>query len=131
MKLDLAEDVAELDVLLSEVEKLDEGSGTPLPTTRSFRIKDEAKSLAHWHKPPPLGFNQKGKPIMIIYENPRYIYGDKDTWDNVNSGDTVIITRDPLIAADGSNPGPWYTIANKRGKNGEILYIDSRDGVIV
>lgn len=134
MKTDIAEDVAELDVLREEVLSLPEGGTTPppapSPTTRSFRITKD-KSLAHWHKDEKHGgFNQKGKPIMIIYENPRYIYGNEKEAPNVNSGQVVTITKDALIAADGSNPGPWYTIANKKGQAGEVLFIDSQDGRI-
>ena len=98
----------------------------PTPTIRRFRITAD-KSLAHYFKKT----NQKGKPIMIIHENPRYIYGpDKKEAPNINSGPVATITMHSAVQADGSNPGPWFTIADKRGSLGEVLYIDSQDGVI-
>jgi hypothetical protein len=130
MKVDLAEDVAELDVLRAEVVELPEGSTppAPVPTTRNFHITVD-KSVANFFK----RTNAKGKPIMIIYPEPdapakdRIIYGQLGE-SNVNSGNIAVVTYDPPMAADGSNPGPWLKIANKRGKNGETLYINYKHG---
>jgi len=133
IRADLAEDVDELDELAAEVEALPEGTTppppppAPVPTTRKFKITRD-KSLAHFYK----STNANGKPIMTIYDAPRYIYGpDKNVAPNINSGPTAMITMASPIGADGSNPGPWYVISDKRGKNNEVLFIDSRDGVII